>query len=211
MAFHYSTDYVFDGTKTSSYNEDDKPAPLNAYGRSKLAGDLAIAASTPDHTILRVSWVYGAIGRNFAKAILKRACENDELRVVADQFGAPTSAGLVADVTLQIIRRHLDFSKCSPNTPPRGVFNVAPSGRASWHQYAVELIREAKRQNWPLKAEEENIIPIRTDQYPTLARRPKNSLLDTTKVRRIIPYDLPSWESNLRKFVGELRDIVTMY
>lgn len=202
---HYSTDYVFDGTKTSAYVEDDPPSPLNAYGRSKLAGDRAIQAATRNHTIVRVSWVYGLAGRNFPKTILKLASERDELRVVADQFGAPTSADLIAEVTAEIIRRHLGVSVRTAARPARGIFNVAPSGHASWHEFAVELIREARAQGWPLKVSEKDIVSIATEQYPTPAKRPKNSLLDTAKVRRLLGADLPAWQAPLGEFIAQLR------
>jgi len=201
---HYSTDYVFDGTKPSAYVETDPPSPLSVYGRSKLGGDHAIASMTQDHTILRVSWVYGATGRNFAKTILKLASERDELRIVADQFGAPTSAGLIADTTVEIIARYLVSSDRA--TPARGIFNIAPSGRTSWHQYAVELVGEAKRQGWPLRVSEDKIIPISTADYPTPAARPKNSVLDTAKLRHLLGYDLPQWQTPLRDFVAQLHD-----
>ena len=203
---HYSTDYVFDGTKTSAYVENDAPSPLNAYGRSKLAGDRAVVAATPNHTILRVSWVYGLAGRNFPKSILKLASERDELRVVADQFGAPTSADLIAEVTAQIVRRYLGISARTAATPARGIFNVAPSGRVSWHEFAVELIREARSQNWPLKLSEKAVVPITTEQYPTPAKRPRNSLLDTTKLRRLLGTDLPPWQAPLREFIAHLHN-----
>lgn len=204
---HYSTDYVFDGTKATAYAENDPPSPLSVYGRSKLAGDDAIASTLPDHSILRVSWVYGAAGQNFARTILKLASERDELRIVADQFGAPTSADLIADTTAEIITRYLASPNRGDAALARGVFNLAPSGRTSWHHYAVELVREAKRQGWPLKVSEDKIIPISTKDYPTPAARPRNSLLDTTKLRHLLGSDLPQWQTPLRGFIAQLHDV----
>lgn len=204
---HYSTDYVFDGTKATDYVENDPPSPLSVYGRSKLAGDDAITSTLPDHSILRISWVYGAVGRNFAKTILKLASERDELRIVADQFGAPTSADLIADTTAEIIARYLASPNHEDAAPARGVFNLAPSGRTSWHHYAVELVREAKRQGWPLKLSEDKIIPISTEDYPTPAARPRNSLLDTTKLRHLLGSGLPQWQTPLRGFIAQLHDV----
>ncbi|WP_420833350.1 dTDP-4-dehydrorhamnose reductase [[Pseudomonas] carboxydohydrogena] len=204
---HYSTDYVFDGSKTAAYAENDPPSPLSVYGRSKLAGDDAIASALPDHSILRVSWVYGVTGRNFAKTILKLASERDELRIVADQFGAPTSAELIAETTAEIIARYLASPHRGNAALARGIFNLAPSGRTSWHHYAVELVREAERQGWPLKLSEDRIIPISTEDYPTPAARPRNSLLDTTKLRHLLGYDLPQWQTPLREFIAQLHDV----
>lgn len=128
---HYSTDYVFDGTKPTAYTEDDAPTPLNIYGHTKLLGDRAIMNTTTDFTILRVSWVYGVRGRNFANTILRLAAEKDELRIVADQFGAPTSADLIAHITAGIIRQHIISKDPIKTAAAQGLFNLAPSGRAT--------------------------------------------------------------------------------
>lgn len=201
---HYSTDYVFDGMKASPYSEDDTPSPLSVYGKSKLAGDAAVAAATEAHTILRVSWVYGPTGRNFAKTILKLALERDRLQVVADQFGAPTSVDLIADVTTKVLQNSFVSAGRDIAQAAYGTFNLAPSGRVSWHQYAVELVREAKRQGWPLKLSESAIIPITTDRYATAAVRPKNSLLCTTKICGLLNSDLPPWHVPLASFVSQI-------
>lgn len=196
---HYSTDYVFDGAKETAYLENDMPSPLNVYGRSKLAGDRAISAATDNHTIVRVGWVYGLAGHNFAKTILRLAAERDELRIVDDQVGAPTSAEFIADVTARIV------DCCGHDAGKgRGVFNLAPSGRVSWHGYAVELIREAKRHGWSLRVEEDKVIPIASAQYRTAAARPKNSLLDTRKIRKTFDLDIPAWQVHLKQFIAEL-------
>lgn len=204
---HYSTDYVFDGTKAAAYAENDPPSPLSVYGRSKLAGDRAIASTLTDYSILRVSWVYSATGRNFAKTILKLASERDELRIVADQFGAPTSADLIADVTAEIIARYLTSPDRENAAPARGLFNVAPAGRTSWHHYAVELVREAKRQGWPLRLAEDRIASIPMEDYPTPAARPRNSLLDTAKLRHLLGSEPPQWQTPLRDFIAQLHDL----
>lgn len=204
---HYSTDYVFDGTKATAYTENDLPSPLSVYGRAKLAGDRAIASILTDHSILRVSWIYGVTGRNFAKTILKLASERDELRIVADQFGAPTSADLIADITAEIIARYLTSPDRENAAPARGLFNVAPAGRTSWHHYAAELVREAKRQGWPLRLAEDRIAPIPTEDYPTPAARPRNSLLDTAKLRHLLGSELPQWQTPLRDFIAQLHDL----
>lgn len=201
---HYSTDYVFDGTKKGAYLEDDAPCPLSVYGRSKLEGDRAITAAMQNYTILRVSWVYGSVGRNFAKTILKLAAERDELRIVSDQFGAPTSADFIADTTTEIARRHLAKASSESATNFRGIFNLAPSGCVSWYDYAVELVREAKLQGRQLQLSESKILPIPSDQYPTPAARPKNSWLDTGKIRRTFGLNVPDWQAPLKKFIAQL-------
>ncbi len=206
---HYSTDYVFDGSKTLAYLEDETPSPLNVYGHSKLEGDRAISAAMQDYTIFRVSWVYGPTGRNFAKTIMRLAAERDELRVVNDQFGAPTSSHLIADVTAQFAGRHLADASSEAVKNFRGVFNLAPSGRVSWHGFAVELVREAGRQGKPLRLSESAILPIPSDEYRTPALRPKNSLLDTGKIRRIFGLEIPSWQSPLKQFVTQLDSSTT--
>jgi dTDP-4-dehydrorhamnose reductase len=199
---HYSTDYVFDGSKPTAYTEDDATAPLNAYGSAKLAGDRAIIDAAADFTILRVSWVYGLRGRNFASTILRLAAEKDELRIVADQFGAPTSADLIADTTAAIVRQFIFSPDSATAMQARGLFNLAPSGRTTWHGYAVALVREARRQGWPLKLLEEKIIPIPAEQYPTPAKRPQNSLLDTSRIRRLLGAELPDWQHPLKDFIA---------
>ncbi|MDO8980977.1 MAG: dTDP-4-dehydrorhamnose reductase [Afipia sp.] len=201
---HYSTDYVFDGAKEAAYLEEDMPSPLNVYGRAKLAGDRAISAATDNHTIVRVGWVYGLAGHNFAKTILRLAAERDELRIVDDQVGAPTSAEFIAEVTTRIVDCWARDAGPNAGKEARGVFNLAPSGRVSWHSYAVELIREAKRHGWSLRIEEDRIIPIASEQYRTAAARPKNSLLDTRKIRQAFDLDIPAWQVHLKQFIAEL-------
>jgi dTDP-4-dehydrorhamnose reductase len=199
---HYSTDYVFDGAKHLPYLEDDVPNPLNVYGRSKLAGDHAILMAG-DHTILRVSWVYGLNGNNFAKTILRLASEREELRIVNDQFGAPTSAELIAENTTRLVDCYLapDQKKAGY---PFGVFNLAPKGRISWHGFALELIREAERQGQKLRVKNGGVIPIASKDYPVAATRPKNSLLDTTKLRQTFHLALPSWQESVEFFISNM-------
>ena len=201
---HYSSDYVFDGLKKVAYVEDDTPSPLSVYGRSKLEGDRAIAAATQNYIIFRVSWVYGPAGRNFAQTILKLAAERDELRIVADQFGAPTSADFIADVTAEVAGRHIANVTDENAQKLQGIFNLAPSGRVSWHEYAIELVREAKRQGRTLRLSEDKIYPISSNEYPTTAARPKNSLLDTRKIRQVLGLNLPDWRAPLKQFIAQL-------
>lgn len=192
---HYSTDYVFDGTKQDAYNEGDATNPLSIYGRSKLDGDHAVAAAGGAHAILRVSWVYNASGKNFAKTILRLAAEREELTIVADQFGAPTSSDLIARASMAAIERYL----ADRSGFPSGVYHLAPEGRTSWYGYARELVRQARAAGLQLRADEDRIRPIATKDYPTPAKRPANSLLDTTKLRRTFAVDLPEWQADVRQ------------
>lgn len=201
---HYSTDYVFDGLKESPYLEDDTASPLNVYGRSKLLGDEAIAACMHDYTILRIGWIYSLTANNFAKTILNLANERDELEVVADQVGTPTSADFVSEVTCEIIKRFLSSTLLN-RRKAQGLFHVAPSGSASRHEFAVELVREARRQKLLIQLAEESIIPVKTKK-PTTSR-PAYSVLNTDNVRRLLGRELPEWRAPIRKFISDYSNI----
>jgi dTDP-4-dehydrorhamnose reductase len=202
---HYSTNYVFNGQKATPYVEEDHPSPLGVYAQSKFKGDLAITQRMDNYTILRVGWVYGMTGRSFAKRILQLASEREELRIVADQFGTPTSAEFIADITAQLLREYyLSSGDAGRLTNARGMLNVAPSGRSCWHQYAVELVREAKRLGWPIRVTEENILAVTSDQFPAPAVRPRNSVLDTAKLRGLLGIEVPAWQDHLNLFVARL-------
>ncbi|MDB5537633.1 MAG: dTDP-4-dehydrorhamnose reductase, partial [Devosia sp.] len=174
---HYSSDYVFDGSGSNPFDETNPTAPLNAYGRSKLAGDEAIAASGCKHLILRTSWVHAPRGRNFVRSILKLARERDHLRVVSDQYGAPTSAELIADVTARALEQTMH------NEAQSGTYHIAAGGETSWHQIARHVVTEAGRLGAELKLAPEAIEPIASADYPTPAIRPLNSRLETRKLR----------------------------
>jgi dTDP-4-dehydrorhamnose reductase len=190
LLVHYSTDYVFDGTKTAPYVEDDAPHPLNVYGRSKLEGELAIAASGARHLILRTSWVYGARGRNFLLAILARARSGEPLRVVADQLGAPTSSAAIAQGTAQLISRVRTLSGAE------GLYHFTAQGETSWHGFAQAIVAGAG-----LSVE---VAPIATSEYPTAARRPMNSRLDNGKLERVFGLRLPDWRAQLEAVLLQL-------
>lgn len=201
---HYSTDYVFDGRKTAAYLESDIANPLNVYGQSKLAGERAIADSGARHVILRASWVYSAHGTNFVGTILKLARERDALRVVADQHGAPTSAGRIADATAVIAARLLgdrdDVDKLS------GIYHLACAGETNWHAFARAAISQAVFEGAVLRASPERVTAITAADHATRATRPMNSLLDTGKLRRAFAVSLPDWREDLPRVV---RDIIT--
>lgn len=199
---HYSTDYVFDGTKDGAYLESDRAAPLGVYGATKHEGDLAIAASGCRHLILRVSWVYGDGTANFARTMLRLARERGELRVVGDQVGAPTSARLIAAVTADALRR-LAGGKDAALEP--GLYHLAPTGAVSRVDYVRFLVAEAQRLGASLGVAPEAIRAIATADYPTPAVRPLNSRLDTGKLRQALGLTLPDWRDDARRWVaGEL-------
>jgi dTDP-4-dehydrorhamnose reductase len=201
LVVHYSTDSVFDGAKDGAYVEDDAPAPQSAYGRTKFEGELALARTNPRHLILRTSWVVGAHGGNFAKTMLRLAAEREHLNVVADQHGAPTSAALLADLTALLVRQyHCEGAERFPY----GTYHVAAAGATTWYDYARFVIGEAHAAGKNLKAMPDAVAPLRTDQYPTPARRPANSRLDTWRFRTTFGLHLPDWRDGVRHVLQQI-------
>lgn len=192
---HYSTDYVFDGKATKPYVETDATNPLSVYGRSKLAGEQALQAALDRHLILRTSWVLGAHGGNFAKTMLRLAAERTSLNVVADQWGAPTSAILLADMTAQAIRQ---FYMDGETGFPFGLYHLTASGETNWCDYARFVITAAQIAGKPLKLGPADIKPITSAEYPVPAPRPANSRLSTEKFRTTFGLPLPHWEDGVR-------------
>lgn len=188
---HYSTDYVFNGTKLGAYTEDDLTNPLGVYGRTKRDGEIALRESGARHLIFRTSWVVGVHGNNFAKTILRLALERKQLNVVADQYGAPTSAALLADVTAQLIRQR---QREGDERFPFGLYHLAASGETNWCEYARVVVSEALAAGKPLKLVPEAIRGILSSEYPTAAKRPANSRLDTGKLRKTFGLELPDWQ-----------------
>jgi len=202
MLVHYSTDYVFDGSKNSPYLETDPVNPQSVYGKSKVAGEESILAAGVTSLILRTSWVAGAHGSNFATTMLGLARERRELRVVADQRGAPTSASLIADVTAQIVARHWFFG--SRDSFPAGIYHLAAAGETTWNAYATEVLHQAASHGVALKARPEDIQGVPADGFPAAAPRPANSRLDTTKLRNTFGIHLPSWEEGVRHLLDQI-------
>lgn len=202
---HYSTDYVFDGTKLSPYVETDPTNPLSVYGRTKRDGETA-AARCRRHLIFRTSWVVGAHGANFIKTILRLAGDRETLRVVADQFGAPTSAGLLADVTGTVLRQ---MSAVPAEDPRWGGYHLVAGGKTSWNGLARHVIARAEAKGVPLKIDASMVEEIPTEAYPTPAKRPANSCLDTTKFRTVFAQSLPDWTVGvndvLDRIIGETK------
>jgi len=201
---HYSTDYVFSGNKPVAYLEDDPTAPLNVYGQTKLEGEQAIRASGCRHLILRTSWVYAARGGNFAKTMLRLAADREELRVVADQVGAPTSAELIADVTALLLQRIAADATLAKTAS--GTYHLVASGSTSWHGYAQFVIGEAARLGMPLRVTPESIYPITAAEYPVPAQRPANSRLDNQKLQQTFGLELPQWEFHVKRMLNELNN-----
>ena len=202
LLVHYSTDYVFDGSGSTPWKEGDAAAPLSVYGRTKLEGEQLIAASGCRHLILRTSWVYGARGGNFARTMLRLAAEREQLKVIDDQIGAPTGADLLADVTAHAIRHVLPPMRHNDLTPS-GVYHVAAAGETSWHGYARFVLRQAQGAGLALKAGPEQVLPIPTSGYPTPAKRPHNSRLDTTLLQNTFGLTLPHWQDGVRRMLAE--------
>lgn len=202
LLVHFSTDYVFDGEKAGSYVESDATAPRSVYGRSKLAGEQAIADAGAAALVLRTCWVAGAHGGNFAKSMLRLAGERDSLRVIADQLGTPTTAALIADVTAQVVARYL---WTHPREQfPTGIYHLAAQGETTWHGYASEVIRFAAARGVELKASVDRIEAIPTSAYPLPAARPANSRLDCGKLRATFGIHLPDWQSGIHYLLDQI-------
>jgi dTDP-4-dehydrorhamnose reductase len=201
---HYSTDYVFDGRKPGPYTESDVTNPQSVYGRTKRDGELALQQSGARHLILRTSWVVGAHGGNFAKTILRLARQRESIDVVADQYGAPTSAALLADVTAQCVRQH---QREGGDPFPFGLYHLAAGGETNWCDYARFVVSEALAAGKSLKLSPECIRAIASADYPAAAKRPSNSRLDTSKLCRTFGLYLPTWQSGARHILQQiLRD-----
>jgi dTDP-4-dehydrorhamnose reductase len=193
----FSTDYVFDGSGERPWREHDPTGPLSVYGRTKLEGEERVAAAQPLHLILRTSWVYAARGGNFAKTMLRLARERERLTVVDDQFGAPTGAELLADVTAHALRAVLREPALA------GTYHVAAAGETSWHGYARFVVGKAQQMGEVLKAGPQEIAPVPTSAFPTPARRPHNSRLDTERFRTAFGLALPPWERGVARMLDE--------
>ena len=202
LLVHYSTDYVFDGTKKSSYVETDEPKPVNAYGRTKLAGEKVIQTSGCDYLIFRTSWVYGSRGHNFLLTILKLAKEREELSIVSDQIGSPTSARLIAETTILCIRQAINEKNKGVFTPD--LYHLTASSSSSWHGFAKEIVEVAKQKlSVDLKINDIKAIP--TAEYPTPAKRPMNSQLDFTKLEQEYGIVMPHWKKILDLCIEEIK------
>ncbi len=195
---HYSTDYVFDGSGEQPRQEGDATGPLGVYGQTKLEGEQAIAASGCQHLIFRTSWVYAARGGNFAKTMLRLAQERERMTVINDQWGAPTGADLIADVTAHALRQALRDASLS------GLYHLVAGGETTWHGYASHVIAQAQQRrpelNWAVK----EVAPVPTTAFPTPAKRPLNSRLNTQKLQSQFELCLPHWQQGVDRLLTEI-------
>ena len=196
---HYSTDYVFNGSGVRPWVEDSLTAPLNVYGKTKLEGEQAIAASGCNHLIFRTSWVYAKEGGNFAKTMLRLASERDALSVIDDQIGAPTDAGWLADMTAAVILRQAQDERES------GIYHAASAGEVSWHGYASYLIAKARTMGFPIKVSQQAIAAVASEAFPTPAQRPRNSRLDCSKLTAAFGIRPPPWQQGIDQLLEHLK------
>ncbi len=195
---HYSTDYVFDGSGSTPWQEDSPTGPLNVYGQTKLEGEQSIRASGCRHLILRTSWVYAARGGNFARTMLRLAAERDRLEVIDDQVGAPTGAEMLADVSAHTLRTVLARPELA------GTYHAAAGGETSWHGYARQVIEFARSAGQPVRVLPADIVAVPSSAFPTAARRPLNSRLDTRKLRQAFGLNLPDWRVGVERMLSEV-------
>lgn len=197
---HYSTGYIFDGMKDGFYVEDDPANPQSIYGKTKWLGEKNVRAMCPEHVILRTSWVFGAYGGNFLKTTLKLAQERQELKVIADQFGAPTSARLLADSTAEIAKQMLSGNA----THKAGTYHLVGAGETTWHGYAAKIVGFANQLGVKTKVKFGDIQPISTEAYPLPAPRPKNSKLSTAKIKATFGIDIPEWSVDVKQVLKQV-------
>lgn len=195
---HYSTDYVFDGSGTRPWVETDTPAPLSVYGRTKLEGEQLIAQAGGRHLILRTSWVYAARGGNFAKTMLRLAQERERLTVIDDQWGAPTGADLLADVTAHALR-HLQ-----QRPEDAGLYHCVAAGETHWNAYAKFVLEQAQQAQPAIKIKATEVAPVPTSAFPTPAVRPHNSRLDTRKLQATFGLQMPHWRHGVARMLAEI-------
>jgi len=203
LLVHYSSDYVFDGRLGRAYVESDAPNPLSAYGRSKLAGDEA-ARQADRHLILRAGWLYGLHGDNFLKTLLTLMRQRAQLDVVADQFGTPTSTELLADVTAQVLARYLHAHADARADFAFGTYHVAASGDTHWYGYACQIAEQARAVGWPLRLADDGLRAIDSSAWFSQVLRPRDSRLDTTRLRATFGLRLPPWQDGVQRMVTQL-------
>jgi dTDP-4-dehydrorhamnose reductase len=197
---HYSTDYVFNGQGEKPWQETDATEPLSVYGQTKLEGEQAIVAACAKHLIFRTSWVYAARGGNFARTMLRLAAERERLTVIDDQRGAPTGADLIADITAHAIRQVMGL----PEASLAGIYHLVAGGETSWHGYASHVIAQARLLKPEMGLKVTEIAPVPTSAFPTPAKRPINSRLDTRKLENSFGLVLPPWQQGVNRLLTEI-------
>jgi dTDP-4-dehydrorhamnose reductase len=195
MLVHYSTDYVFDGSGQTPWLETDATGPLNVYGHSKLAGEQGIAKQGAKHVIFRTSWVYGTEGGNFAKTMLRLAQDRDKMAVINDQFGAPTGAALLADITAMCLQQPQTLS---------GIYHLAAAGETTWHAYAEYVLQTAKRLKPDIAYKVKEVAAVPTSEFPTPAQRPLNSRLNCSKLQNALQCQLPDWQKGIDSMLSKI-------
>ena len=198
LLVYYSTDYVFGGDGDRSYLEDDPKRPLNVYGRTKLEGEQAIKESGCRHLILRTSWVYASRRNNFMRTILDLATRRENLQIINDQFGAPTGAELIANTTFLALRQ------CLAEEQKEGLYHLAASGETTWFNYAQYIVRAARQAGWPIRLQDDAIEPVPSKAFPTPAKRPHNSRLDTTRLEETFGVRMPDWRDGVDRALNEI-------
>jgi dTDP-4-dehydrorhamnose reductase len=192
---HYSTDYVFDGSGQTPWVESDATGPLNVYGRSKLAGEQGIAKEGAKHVIFRTSWVYGTEGGNFAKTMLRLAQDREKMAVINDQYGAPTGAALLADMTALSLKQSNALS---------GIYHLAAAGETTWHAYASYVLKTAKQFKPDLAYKVREVAAVPTSEFPTPAQRPLNSRLNCSKLQQALQCQLPDWQKGVETMLSKI-------
>ena len=200
LIVHYSTDYVFDGSKSGFYSEDDRANPINIYGKSKLAGENALISSGAKCLIFRTSWVYGVHGNNFLKTILKLSSIKESIDVINNQYGSPTTSKLIAETTAKVLKVYIERKK----EFTYGIYNLVSSGVTSWHDYARRILFEARMINDSIKLKPDSVIPISSHEFPSVAKRPANSALDNSKLRDNFGLVMPNWEVGIKETLEQL-------
>ncbi len=205
LVIHYSTDYLFNGEKSSPYLETDRPAPQNVYGESKWLGEQALIESGARYLIFRTTWVHGPQGSNFLKTILHLASSRDILKIVADQYGVPTSTQLLASATLHVLRSYSSAKNQNKEASfPYGIYHLTPEGQTNWYEYARYIVAKAVKEGVPLTLTSEQIFPIPTEEYPLPAKRPKNSRLDCSLFKKTFGFSLPDWQNDVDSTLNQL-------
>lgn len=199
---HYSTDYVFDGSGHQAWVETDRTAPLNVYGASKLEGERLITQHCPRHLIFRTSWVYAARGNNFAKTMLRLGQQRDSLSVINDQFGAPTGAELIADITAHVLRQVSQQPGRADQLA--GIYHLVASGETTWFDYAKHLLAQVQQAQPAIKITATSILPVASSAFPTAAKRPHNSRLNCAKLANSFNLTLPAWQSGVDRMLSEI-------